>query len=326
MDRRDFITAAVATVGAAAFGVRSAIAQEFPTQPIKWIVPYPPGGGTDVLARTLADAMRVGLGQPMLVDNRPGAATNIAGEAVARSKPDGYTVMSADNAILTFNEHLFRKLPFNPDKDFSYIGAMGRFPLVLVVNPSFPARTVKELVDYVGKNPDRIPYASPGIGTPHHIAMELIKQRANLAMQHIAYKGQAPAMQDLFGGQVNVMFFDTPSGMQHITAGKVRPLAVGSTKRFALLPEVPTLAEAGLPDTEVFVLQGLLGPAGLPQNVLARLNTELNKALGDPAVNKRFADFGIEPVPGTPAQFRQLARAESVKWGRVIRTGKIELE
>jgi len=298
----------------------------FPNQPIKWIVPYPAGGGTDALARTIAEALRAPLGQPFLIDNKPGAATNIAGEMVAKSKADGYTVMSADNAILTFNEHLFKKLPFNPEKDFSYIGAMGRFPLILVAHPSFPANNVQEFVEYVGRNPGKVDYASPGIGTPHHISMELIKNRAKLFMTHIAYRGQAPAMTDVMGGQIPVMFFDTPSGMQHILAGKVKALGVGATKRLPQLPQVPTLTEGGIKDADVFVFQGLLGPAGLHEDVLGRLNSELNKVAETPTVKKRFADLLIEPIPGTPVQFKQMARSYSALWGQVIRANNIELD
>lgn len=301
-------------------------AQAWPEQPIKWIVPYPAGGGTDVIARTLAEAMRASLGQSMVIDNRPGAATNIGADLVAKSKPDGYTLMSADNAVLAFNEHLFGKLPFNPEKDFSYVGAIGRFPLALVVHPDFPARDFKEFLAYVKANPGKVNYASPGNGSPHHLAMELFKNRTGSFITHIPYRGAAPAMADVMGGQVPCMFLDLASGLSVMQGGKVRVLAIGSAARNKLLPEVPTLAEAGVRDAEVFAFQGILGPAGLPAPVVARLNGELNKAFTDPAVRKRFADIGMEALPGTPAQFLAPARAESRRWGPVIRAAGVKLD
>lgn len=298
----------------------------WPDQPIKWIVPYPAGGGTDTLARTLGQAMSDGLGQPVVVENKPGASTNIAAELVARAKPDGYTIMSADNALLAFNEHLFKKLPFNPSKDFTFIGAIGRFPLVLSVNPQFPAKNFEEFLSYVKANPGKVNYASPGNGSPHHLAMEMFKNRTKTDLVHIPYKGAAPAMQDVMGGQVGVMFLDLASGLSIIQSGKVRPLAIGTDKRSPQLPDVPTLKELGVTDAEVFAFQGIVGPAGMPQPVVSRLNRELDKALADPAVIKRFTDFGLEPMAGTPEKFFDLARAESQRWGPVIRQNNISLD
>ena len=298
----------------------------YPDQPIRWVVPYPAGGGTDTLARTLGQAMATDLGQPMLIDNKPGASTNIGADYVARAKPDGYTIMSADNALLAFNQYLFSKLPFDPTKDFTFIGAIGRFPLVLVVNPSFPAQDFKGFLEYVKAHPDKVNYASPGNGSPHHLAMELFKNRTGAMLTHIPYKGAAPAMQDVMGGQVGVMFLDLASGLSIVQTGKVRPLAIGTDQRSPLLPDVPTLKELGVAEAEVFAFQGVVGPAGLPQPVVARLNQALNKALADPAVTKRFTDFGLEVAAGTPGQFVDLAQAESKRWGPVIKANKISLD
>ena len=298
----------------------------YPDQLIKWVVPYPAGGGTDVIARSLAEAMRQTLGQQIVIDNRPGASTNIGADLVAKSKPDGYTIMSADNAVLAFNEHLFGKLPFNPERDFTYIGAIGKFPLALVVNPDFPAKDFKEFLAYVKANPGKVNYASPGNGSPHHLAMELFKNRTGTFITHIPYRGAAPAMADVMGGQVPCMFLDLASGLPIMQGKKVRVLAIGSGARNKLLPDVPTLAEVGVRDAEVFAFQGLLGPAGLPANVVNRLNGDLNKAMSTPAVLKRFADFGMEAMPGTPQQFQQLARAESRRWGPVIKAAGIKLD
>ena len=325
MDRRTLLAtlASSAALGIAPFARAQA---SYPDQIVKWIVPYPAGGGTDVIARTLGEAMRVTLGQQIVVDNRPGAATNIGSDLVAKSKPDGYTIMSADNALLAFNEHLFSKLPFNPEKDFTYIGAIGKFPLALVVHPDFPAKNFKEFLAYVKANPGKVNYASPGNGSPHHLAMELFKNRTGTFITHIPYRGAAPAMADVMGGQVPCMFLDLASGLSVMQANKVRVLAIGSGARSKLLPDVPTLAEVGVRDSEVFAFQGLVGPAGLPQNVVARLNGDLNKSFGTPAVQKRFADIGMEAMPGTPEQFRALARAEAMRWGPVIKTAGVKLD
>ena len=320
MQRRSFLMAG------AALAAPGAQAQSYPDQPVRWVVPYPAGGGTDVLARTVAEAMRPALGQQILVDNRPGASTNIGGELVARARPDGYTVMSADNAILAYNEHLFAKLPFNPEKDFSYIGGMARFPLALVVHPDFPAKTVKEFIAYARANPGKLNYASPGNGSPHHLAMELLKNRTGTFITHIPYRGAAPAVQDVMGGQVPCMFLDLAGGLSVMQAGKVRVLAIGSAKRAPSLTDVPTLAEAGVPNVEVYAFQGLLGPAGLPDAIVARLNSELNKTLVSAPVQKRAADFGMELLPGTPAQFKAMARAEALRWGPIIRTAGVKLD
>ena len=325
MQRRTLLSA-LAAAGATTAAPWAAAQSAWPDQPLRWVVPYPAGGGTDVLARTVAEAMRQTLGQQIVVDNRPGASTNIGGQMVATAKPDGNTFMSADNAILAYNEHLFTKLPFNPEKDFTYVGGISRFPLALVVNPALEAKTVKEFLAYARANPGKLNYASPGNGSPHHLAMEMFKHRTKSFITHIPYRGAAPALQDVMGGQVPCMFLDLAAGLPVITSGKVRALAIGSAKRVAALPDVPTLAEAGVPNTEVFAFQGILAPAGLPAAITARLNGDLNKALDSTAVKKRMADFSMEAMPGTPEQFKAFARAESKRWGEIIRTANIRLD
>ena len=302
------------------------VAQSYPSQPIRWIVPYAAGGGTDVIARTIADAMKAGLGQNIVIDNRPGGATNIANEMLATAKPDGHTVMSAENAALAFNEHLFKKLNFNPEKDFSYIGTFGRFPLVLVVHPDFPVKTMPELVDYAKKNPGKLNYASPGNGSPHHVGMELLKQAAGIEMTHLPYRGAAPAMQDLMAGQVPVMLLDLASGLPIMRSGKVRLLAVGTAQRAKALPDVPTLAEAGIKGVDVFAFQGMVAPAGIPSEAATKLASELRRALQDPNVVRKFEDFGIEPLSISGDAFKRLARSEAARWGEVIRRAKISLD
>ena len=324
MDRRHFVATVLASAACTSPLVQAQTG--YPDQPIKWIVPYPAGGGTDNLARTLAEAMRTSLGQPLLIDNRPGAATNIGAETVARAKADGYTIMSADNAVLAFNEHLFKRLPFSPENDFSYIGGIGKFPLALVVHPDFPARDFAQFLAYVKANPGKVNYASVGNGSPHHLAMEMFKHRTGAFITHIPYRGAAPAMQDVMGGQVPAMFLDLASGLSIIRGGKVRALAIGSQQRSAVLPDVPTLKELGVADVDVFAFQGVLGPAGLAPAVVTRLNQELNKALADPAVLGKFTEFGFEPLRLAPAQFKALARSESQRWGTVIKANGISLD
>ncbi len=207
-----FVAGALAALSLCA----GALAQTYPNQLVKWVVPYPAGGGTDVLARNIADAMHKGLGQQVVIENRPGASTIIGAEYVAHARPDGYTVMSADNATLAFNPYLYKKLPYDINKDFTYIGSIGRFPLALVVGQSVPVGTVAEFLAYIAKNPDKASYASPGNGSPHHMAMELFKVRTHAALQHIPYKGASPAIQDVVGGQVPAMFLDLAAGLPFV--------------------------------------------------------------------------------------------------------------
>jgi tripartite-type tricarboxylate transporter receptor subunit TctC len=298
----------------------------YPTQPVRWIVPYPAGGGTDNLARSLAEAMQPSLGQPIVIDNRPGASTNIGVSVLMQAKPDGYTIMQAENAALLFNEHMFAKLPYKPASDFTYIGAIGRFPVALVVNPDFPAKTVAEFVRYVKAHPDKVSYASPGNGSPHHMAMELFKQKAGIQIVHVPYKGAAPAMTDIMGGQVPTMMLDLASGLPIIKAGKVRVLAIALPQRAAALPDVPTFAELGFKDVNAYAFHGLIGPAGMPAEAVHRLNAELRKAMQAPKVTKLFAEFGFEALPGTPQDFYKMSRAESERWGRIIQAADVKLD
>lgn len=328
MDRRQWLagTAAAVVGGIAAPFARAQTGNAWPSQSIKWLVPYPPGGGTDVLARTVAEAMRPSLGQPIVIENKPGASTNIAAQQVATARPDGYTLMSADNAVLAFNEHLFRKLPFDPAKDFSFIGGISRFPLVLVVNPAFPAHTVAQLLELLRAKPGEVHYASPGNGSPHHLAMELFKQRTGVQLTHVPYKGAAPAVADVMGGQVPCMFLDLAAGLPLMQSGRVRALATGSVQRLAALPDVPTLAEASVSGVEVYAFQGVLGPAGMPAPVVQRLNAELNQALASPAVVQRMKELGMESLAGTPTQFYTLAREEARRWGAIIKQAGVQLD
>nr|WP_261634546.1 tripartite tricarboxylate transporter substrate binding protein [Cupriavidus gilardii] len=298
----------------------------WPAQPIRWVVPYPAGGGTDVVARTLAQAITPALGRQVVIDNRPGAATIVGADAVAHSRPDGYTLLTADTATLAANPSLYKKLPYDPAKDFVHVGMIARFPLILVANPNFPARTLKEAVDYARQHPGKVNFASPGAGSPHHLAMELFMEQAGIRMVHVPYKGAAPAVQDLLAGQVDVMFLDLAAGQQNVLGGKLRALGAATPRRLAPLPQVPTIAEGGIAGFEAYAWQGVVAPAGTPKSIVTRLNSELVKALKTPDVQKRFEGIGVEAVSSTPDEFAQYARAEAERWGKLIRAKGITVD
>jgi len=297
----------------------------YPSQPVKWIVPYAPGGTTDVIARNLATQMGQDLGQPVVVDNKPGAATIIGATQIARSAPDGYTVGTADSGTLAFNPVMYKTLTYNVDKDFTLIGGLGKMPMVLAVTPSFPAKNVQEFLALVRKSPGTISFATPGIGSPQHVALELFKQRTGTDLLHVPYNGSAPALQDLMAGHVQTMFTDLPPSLSMIKSGKVRVLAVATPKRLPLLPDVPTLAEAGVKDFEAYAWQGFIGPAKLPEGVVSKLNKDLVAAIRHPEMRAKLEELGIEPMPMTPAEFSGFVRSEQNLWSGVIKAANIQL-
>lgn len=324
IDRRTF--AATLVMAAASAALPAAHAQDYPTQPLRWIVPYPAGGGSDAIARLIATTMQPGYGQPIIVENRAGASTNIAAEAIAAAKPDGTMVMSADNASIMFNPFIFDKLKYDPAKDFSYVGGIGRFAMVLVVHPGQPVRSVAEFVALAKASPGKISFASPGTGSAHHVSLEMFRQRAGIVVTHVPYRGAAPAMQDLMGGQVEAMMLDLAAGLGAMRSGKVRPIAIAAPTRAAALPDVPTMAEAGIGDIDAYAYQGVIAPANLPAAVLSRLNRDLNVALSAPAVTQRLREFGAELMIGTPQQMRDFVTAERARWSQVIKAAGIKLE
>jgi tripartite-type tricarboxylate transporter receptor subunit TctC len=305
----------------------NALAHTYPSKPIRLIVPYPPGGGTDFFARLVGAKMSVHIGQPIVVENRPGAATIIGAEAAARAAPDGYTVLLADSTTLAVNPSLYKKLPYDPQKDFLPISMTARFAMLLVVNPSLTkAASVKEFIAEAKRDPGKINFASVGAGTTHHLAMELFKQQTGISLNHIPYKGAAPAVQDLVGGQVPVMFLDLAAGGPQIRAGKIKALAVASARRISALPDVPTVAESGVPGFEAWAWQGLVVPAGTPEEVMARLHVEYSKAVGDPAVRQKLIDAGVEPLTSTPEELAAYIRSETAKWAKVVKEANIKVE
>lgn len=301
-------------------------AAAFPDKPIEWVVPYPAGGGSDVVARTLAEPMSKTLGQTIIINNKPGAATNIGADYAAKAKADGHVMLTADTATLAANPSLYAKLPYNVEKDFAPVGLMARFPMILVVNANVPVKNLAEFMAWAKKQTDGVNYATPGAGSPHHLATELFRERAGLKLVHVPYRGAAPAVQDVIGGQVPFMFVDTASGYPHILSGKLRPIGVASPKRLGSFETVPTLAEQGMKGFEAYAWQGLVVPMATPPAAVAALNKALLAALETTAVKARFQTLGLEAIPSTPAQMAAYAKSEREKWGQLIRTSNIRLD
>ncbi|MDM0037472.1 tripartite tricarboxylate transporter substrate binding protein [Variovorax sp. J22G21] len=295
-------------------------------KPIEWVVGYAAGGGSDSVARATAETMSKDLGRPIVITNKPGAATNIAAEYAARSKDYGNIMLTADFATLAANPFLFSKLSYNAEKDLAPVGMLARFPLVLVVGQQVPAKNFKEFVAWAKAQPGGVNYASAGAGSPHHLATELLREKTGIAMTHVAYRGAAPAMQDILGGSVPFMMVDTASGNQFVLAGKVKAIGVASAKRIASLPDVPTLAEQGLADFEAYAWQGLSVPSGTPPETVARLNKALVDALNSTPVKARFLALGVEGLPGSPNDMARYVKDERERWGRLIKANNIRVD
>ncbi|HUQ29562.1 MAG TPA: tripartite tricarboxylate transporter substrate binding protein [Usitatibacter sp.] len=310
----------------AALCVAHAARAQYPARPVKWVVPYTAGGITDSVTRIVARKLEESLGQPVVIENKPGANSIVGAEAVARSAPDGYTGLTviaghAANATLYAG-----KLTFDPVKSFAPVSLVGIAPLILTVNNDFPARDVKDLIDYARANPGKVSYGSSGVGAAAHLTTELLKQTTGIDMLHIAYKGTAPALTALLAGDIQVLV-DVPSSMMpHVRAGKVRALGLFAAKRLVSAAEVPTLPEAGGPAIEGSTWVMFLAPAGTPREIVARLSAETAKALATPEIRARFEQLGIEPVGGTPADAARFLDDEIAKWARVITTAKVTLE
>jgi len=314
--RRQFLHLAA---GAAALPAVSRIAwaQNYPTRPVRLIVGFAPGGTTDITARLIGQWLSERLGQQFLIENRTGAATNIATEAVVRAPADGYTLLlvTASNAI---NATLYDKLGFNFIRDIAPVAGIIRYPLVMQVNPSFPAKTVPEFISHTKSNPGKVSYGSGGIGTSIHVASELFKMMAGIDMIHVPYRGGAPAMTDLMGGQIQVVFNPVPESMEHIKAGKLRPLAVTGATRSEALPDVPTVGDS-VPGFEASALQGIGAPKDTPAQIVEKLNKEINAGLADSNLKARFADLGATVFVVSPADFGKFIADETEKWAKVIK-------
>jgi tripartite-type tricarboxylate transporter receptor subunit TctC len=302
----------------------SASAQQWPSKPLRYIVPFPPGAFNDTLARTLSSELPKSLGQPVIVENRPGGNTIPATDLAAKSAPDGHTLYGA---ALPFSviQSLY-KTPFDVTKDFAPITLAGVTPNLLVANPGAPVNSVKELIAYAKANPGKLNYASTGNGTSNHLSFELFKSMTGTNVTHIPYKGSAPAVTDLIAGQVQVMFDNTPNVLPHVRAGKLKALGVSSKSRSALAPEIPTLDEAGVPGYDVGVWFGVLTVAGTPREIVQRLNTEMVKILTSAEVKERFGKMGVDVVAGSPEHFSQLLKSEVARWAKVIQDAGIKAD
>jgi tripartite-type tricarboxylate transporter receptor subunit TctC len=312
---------------AAAAALLPLAVQAQPDKPLEWVVGYAAGGGSDYVARSVAVAMSGELGgRGIIINNKPGAATNIAADYVAKSKDYGNIMLTADFATLAANPSLFSKLPYNPDGDFQMVGLLARFPMLLVVGPNVPAKNLKEFLAWAKTKADPIPYASAGTGSPHHLMGELFRQKAGLKLQHVPYRGAAPAVQDLVGGQIPIGFMDSASVLQYIASGRLRAIGVASKQRVSTMADIPTFEEQGLKDVEAHAWQGLVVPSGTPADVVTRLNKALVAALNATPVKARLQTMALEPMPGTPQQMTDYARAERIRWARIIREANIKLD
>ncbi len=318
---------AVMVVIAAAVAAPAVQAQApYPTKPIRIVVPFPAGGTTDILARAVAQKLTEMGGQPVVVDNRPGAGGNIGAELVAKSAPDGYTLLMGTVGTHAINPGLYAKMPYDHQRDFAPVILVAGVPNVLVVNPAVPATSVQELIAYGKANPGKLNFASSGSGTSIHLAGELFKTMSGVQMTHVPYKGSSPALTDLLGGQVQLMFDNLPSALPHIKAGKLRALAVTSAQRAPALPDVPTVAEAGLPGFEASSWFGLLAPAGTPKEIIAKLNAEVAKWLATPEARDKLTAQGANAVGSAPDAFAQYIAAETIKWLKVVKESGAKVE
>lgn len=297
----------------------AAAGEAYPVKPIRFVVPYPPGGPTDLMARLLQPGMQARLGVPVVVENRAGAGGNIGSDVVAKALPDGYTILLAASGPMAVNPTLYKHLPYNPLTDLAPVIQLSAFPLVLEVNAASPVKDIKSFIAAVKNKPGEYSFASAGNGTPQHLVGELFNTAASTKMQHVAYKGAGPALNDLLGSQVPVMFDIMASSLTYIKAGKLRPLAVTTKTRVPALPDVPTLAEAGMPGFDFVAWHGIAVPAATPHAVVLRLNSVINAIFADPEFRKRWEAIGTPAVGGTPEAFGALVRSETSRLGQIVR-------
>jgi len=306
--------------------IAAGAADVYPTKPVRIIVPFPPGGPADGLARIVGDKLAVALGQPVVIDNRPGAGGNIGMELGAKAVPDGHTLVLAPAGNLTVNPSLYRSVPYDVARDFAPITVIAAVPNVLVINPQVQAKDVSELIAYAKANPGRLNFASPGAGSGAHLAGELLKSSAGIDMVHVPFNGIAPAVTAVVAGDVQVMFAAAPSALPQVTAGKLRAIGVASPKRIAAAPALPTLDESGLPGFDVTSWYSLVAPAGTPPAVVDRLQKEIARALEAPETKAKLASLGAEPIANTPAEFAAMIKSESAKWGKIVKDANIHAE
>jgi tripartite-type tricarboxylate transporter receptor subunit TctC len=306
-------------LGAAlALGASAAFAQ-YPAKPVRLIVPFPPGGAVDYYARTVQNRLAETLGQPIVIENRSGASGMVGADLVAKSPPDGYTILIGNIASLAMNVGLYSKMPYDPVKDLTPIMRTVAVDYAMVVHPSVPARTVAEFVAYAKANPGKLSYGSAGSGSAPHLSTELFKQRAGIDIVHIPFKGGGPMVTDLLGGQIQMVIADQANLMPHVKAGKLRALAVGTLVRSANYPDLPTIAESGYPGFEARAWQGIAGPAGLPPDIVRQLQAAIAKVMAMPEVRARLVEGGLDPIVTTPEEFGEFIRTEIAKWSKVAK-------
>ena len=323
MSIRKSLFIAVAGLAAAFTSVQ---AQDFPTRPITLVIPFAPGGSTTIVGRGVAEKMSTLLGEKIIVDNRPGAGGTVGTRAVAKSEPDGYTLLLGYTGTLAIGPSLYKNVGYDPRKDFAPIGMIGNAPNSLVVNPSFPAKTLAELIAYAKANPGTVNFGSAGAGTASHITGEYFARAAGITLVHIPYKGTGPALTDLLGGHIPMAFAPIPASHTNVAAGKLRALAVTSTTRSGLLPDVPTLIEAGLPGFDASLYYGLAAPAGTPRPIIDKLNKALREALASDEVKKQLVNDGTEITPGTPEDYVDFIDKDEKKWSQLIKSSGVEQE
>ena len=310
------IRIALAAALAASF-VSGAAAQGWPNKPIRFITPYPPGGTTEILARLVTQPMN--LGQPFVIESRPGAGGNVGTDQVAKAAPDGYTILMGASGPLAINASLFKKLPYDPARDLSPIVLVASVPLILVAHPSLNVKTVAELIALLKANPGKHSYASAGNGTPQHLSAELFKTLARVQLQHVPYSGSGPAINALVGGQVPIAFESMIAVLPHVQSGRLRALAVTSSKRSSTVPDIPTVAESGVKGYESIAWYGVVGPAGMPKDIVAKLNADMRRAMDTTEVKARLFTMGSGSVHGSPEQFGTFIKAEIGKWAKVVK-------
>ena len=313
------LVAALLSIPLGSAAVQAAESNKFPNRPLRYVVPFPPGGSTDIVARIVAEGLSSALGEQVVVDNRGGAAGTIGADIAAHSTPDGYTLFACNIASLAVSPALYKKLPYDPVRDFIAIGLIGSNPNTLAIHSSIPAKSVQELIAHAKSRPGELNYSSPGVGTSPQLSMEMFRMRAGIKLVHIAYKGGGPAVAALMGGEVQAMFGTVPSLLVAIQSNRVRSLAVTSKTRSPDLPDVPTLQESGMPGFEVISWQGLCTPAGVPAKALATIETAFGKVLALPQTRKRLADQGIQLTPLVGAKFAQFISSEAEKYAKLIK-------
>jgi tripartite-type tricarboxylate transporter receptor subunit TctC len=313
--------------GGLAMLARPAAAQgAYPSRNIKMIVPYPPGGTTDLLGRLIADQIKTGLSAVVVVENKPGAGTTLGAGEVARSAPDGYTLLMATSTTLAINKTLYKKLPYDPVKDFAAVALVAAVPFALIINPAIPAQNLTEFIAYAKANPG-LAFGSAGNGSPQHLGAEMLKSAAGIDIRHVPYRGSVPAMLDVIAGHIPFMIVDLQPALQQIKEGKVRVLGVTTPKRVAAAPDIPTIAEAGLSGYELVAWQGVVAPAGTPRPIVDALAGQIAKLLSDPATRERFTAIAIEPLPvSTPDSFADYIRTEVDRWATIVKNSGAEAE